>query len=334
MENKLDLKGLIPSGNELRVLLNSKHISEGEINNTLKNKGIFCGDSDKIFSVPLLVATLLTSNEYSNIIDKSIARNLKPKSKISKLELSNEGANWKEPLKNLFFSDFDIFRDIPNIEINTKPKLIFIGNNKAKIQYEIKRKDFSKDFLNRELDFYGEIIIEKQNDGISLESIYTHTSGETELINRRLGVAIAKELKQSGVTKSDVEERITFDSFQDIERVRFFKRLTGGLGEYLKLDNVNEIVISREGSETPLPNDPKVSWMNDTVTLMKIDGNRLHNIFLMSDEIYYKYYYIHNMLVTYKYSGASSSGILKICFFFSSSSRKKLSLIKMLNLLF
>ena len=324
MENKLDLKGLIPSGNELRVLLNSKHISEGEINNTLKNKGVFCGNGDKIFSVPLLVATLLTSNEYSNIIDKSIARNLKPKSKISKLELSNEDANWKEPLKNLFSSDFDIFQDIPNIEINTKPKLTFIGANKAKIQYEIKRKDFSKDFLNRELDFSGEIIIEKQNDGISLESIYTHTSSETELINRRLGIAIAKELRQSGVTNSDVEERITFDSFKDIERVKFFKRLTGGLGEYLKLDNVNEIVISREGSKTLLPNDPKVSWMNNTVTLMKIDGNRLHDIFLMSDEIYYKYYYIHNMLVTYKYSGASNSGTLKICFFFSSSSRKKL----------
>ena len=52
--------------------------SEGEINNTLKNKGVFCGNSDKTFSVPLLVATLLTSNEYSNIIDKSMARNLKP----------------------------------------------------------------------------------------------------------------------------------------------------------------------------------------------------------------------------------------------------------------
>ena len=334
MENKLDLKGLIPSGNELRVLLNSKHISEGEINNTLKNKGVFCGDGDKTFSVPLLVATLLTPNEYSNIIDKSIARNLKPKSKISKLELSNEGINWKEPLKNLFSSDFDIFRDIPNIEINTKPKLTFIGNNKAKIQYEIKRKDFSKDFLNRELDFYGEIIIEKQNDGISLESIYTHTSGETELINRRLGVAIAKELKQSGVTKSDVEERITFASFKDIERVRFFKRLTGGLGEYLKLDNVNEIVISREGSKTPLPNDPKVSWMNNTVTLMKIDGNRLHDIFLMSDEIYYEYYYIHNMLVTYKYSEGVKSGTLKICFFFSSSSRKRSSFDKDAELTF
>ena len=115
MENKLDLKGLIPSGNELRVLLNSKHISEGEINNTLKHKGVFCGNSSKTFSVPLLIATLLTSNEYSNIIDKSIARNLKPKSKISKLELSNENANWKEPLKNLFSSDFDIFQDIHNI---------------------------------------------------------------------------------------------------------------------------------------------------------------------------------------------------------------------------
>ena len=197
--------------------------------------------------------------------------------------MSNEDANWKEPLKNLFSSDFDIFQDIPNIEINTKPKLTFIGANKAKIQYEIKRKDFSKDFLNRELDFSGEIIIEKQNDGISLESIYTHTSSETELINRRLGIAIAKELRQSGVTNSDVEERITFDSFKDIERVKFFKRLTGGLGEYLKLDNVNEIVISREGSKTLLPNDPKVSCMNNTVKLMNIDGNRIHYIFLMSD---------------------------------------------------
>lgn len=74
--------------------------------------------------------------------------------------------------------------------------------------------------------------------------------------------------------------------------------------------------------------------MNNTVTLMKIDGNRLHDIFLMSDEIYYKYYYIHNMLVTYKYSGASNSGTLKICFFFSSSSRKKLSFDKDAELTF
>ena len=68
MNRKIDLKGLIPSGNELRILLNSKHISEGEINFTLKGKGIFCGSGDKIFSVPLLSATLLTSNEYENIL--------------------------------------------------------------------------------------------------------------------------------------------------------------------------------------------------------------------------------------------------------------------------
>lgn len=323
MNRKIDLKGLIPSGNELRILLNSKHISEGEINFTLKGKGIFCGSGDKIFSVPLLSATLLTSNEYENIIDKSIARNLKPKNKMSKLELTDNDANWQESLKNLLTPDFNPFLDIPNIEPTKKPILTVIEKNKIKIRYEIKRKDFSKDFINRELDFYGEIFIEKQDADLKLESIYTHTSKETELINRRIGVAIAKKLKDSGITKSDVEDGITFDSFQDIERVRFFKRLTGGLETELRLDNVDEIVISREASITPLPDDPKVSWMNDTVKYMTIDGDRLHNIFLMADEKYYQYYFINNMALTYKYAVNINLGSVKVCFYFSSSSRKK-----------
>ena len=43
MDTKFDIRSTILSGNELRVLLNSEHISYGEIHNTLKSKGIIIG---------------------------------------------------------------------------------------------------------------------------------------------------------------------------------------------------------------------------------------------------------------------------------------------------
>ena len=323
MSKQIDLKGLIPSGAELRILLNSNHISYGDISSTLKDKGIFCGNSDKIISVPLLTATLLTSDEYAKIIDNSISRSSKPKNKISSLELVGTGVDLNTPLKNLFSSQFNPFEGIPNIEVTKKPNPIFDKNNTVRIRYELKRIDFSKDFLKREMSFEGEVLVQKKDTDLKIEFLSTHTSKETEIINQRIGAAIAKELKNFGVVKSDIESKITFNAFEEIERVRFFKRLTAGQGAFLILDNVNEVVISREASTKPLPDDPEVSWMNQTVKYMTIDGDRLHNIFLISDEKYYQYYFIDNMELTYKYEFGINKGQAKVAFFFSSSSRKK-----------
>ena len=56
-------------GDRLRVLLNSDHISNGEITETLKEKGIFIGSSEKSDTVPLLSACLLTPGPlHSNSI--------------------------------------------------------------------------------------------------------------------------------------------------------------------------------------------------------------------------------------------------------------------------
>ncbi len=321
MSKDFGLKSLIPSGNELRTLLNSKHISEGEINTTLKSKGIFCGNSDKVITVPILSATLLTSDEYSNILEKSIDRSLKPKNKApEKLELVDSTSDWATPLKKL---ELNPFENIPNIKTISEPRIIFVDKNKVNIKYKIERNDFSKDFLNRSLEFEASVSIEQKDGQVYLECQSTHTSAETELINRRISTAIAKELNRAGVITSEVAERLTFKVFEDAERVRFFKRLTGGLGADIKLDNVNEIIISREASTADLPNDPEVSWMNKTVKSMRIDGEKLHDIFLLSNERYYEYYYIHRMNLSFKYALGNNSGTFKVSFFFSSSSRSK-----------
>ena len=214
---------------------------------------------------------------------------------------------------------------IDGVEFINNPKIVFDDQNKLRIPYVIVRKDFSKEFIKRELKFSAEIIIERQGNSLKLDFASTHSSKETEAINRRLMNRISKVLKDAGTTKSEKPNRITFDSFSNLERVRFFKRMTGGYLTILKKGDVHDMEISRDQSCPEFPNDPKVSWLNQTVRRLKIDGVKLNDVFLISDEKYYPFYHIQQMNVTYPYSIATNEGKCKIGFSFSSPSKSESS---------
>lgn len=61
-------------GDHLRVLLNSEHISPGEINETLREKGIFIDSNEKSTTVPLLSSCLLTPDEFRRLVERSFVR--------------------------------------------------------------------------------------------------------------------------------------------------------------------------------------------------------------------------------------------------------------------
>ena len=326
MSALFDTHYAIPTGSDLRVLLNSEHISYGEIHSALKSKGIFVGNSDKTITVPLLSATLLTPSEFSSLIDVSVDRDSKPKIKVSALELVSLTSDWITPLKtDLFQPEFDPCASIESVDFVDAPGMVVDGKDKVRIPYVINRKDFSKDWTKRELNFSGEIVIERQGTNLKLDFASTHSSRETEAINRRLISRISKILKSAGATQSENERRITFSSFTNIERVRFFKRLTGGFGKILGKGSVNDMEISRDISGPPLPNDPQVAWMNQTVKRLQIDGEKLNNIFLISDETYYPFYHVQRIDVTYPFSEATNSGTCRIGFFFSSPTKSEIA---------
>ena len=323
MKQALDSNYLIPLGSELRVLLNSEHISYGEVHSALKTKGIFSGSNDKSITVPLLAATLLTPSGYSALIEASVDRDSKPKMKVSALGLVASNSDWITPLKQLFETDFNPFAGIENIEVIDIPGVVVDGKDKVRIPFSIVRKDFSKDWTQREIRFDGEVAIERNGGSLKLDFSSTHSSKETEIANRRMTAHISKTLKDSGITQSEVERRITFDSFTNVERIRFFKRLTGGYGRFIGKGNVNDMEISRDISGPPLPDDPQVSWMNQTVKRLKIDGEKLNDIFLISDEKYYPFYHVQRMDVTFTYTSAANSGEFRVGFFFSTPSRSE-----------
>ena len=314
MKQALDSNYLIPLGSELRVLLNSEHISYGEVHSALKTKGIFSGSNDKSITVPLLAATLLTPSGYSALIEASVDRDSKPKMKVSALDLVASNSDWITPLKQLFETDFNPFAGIENIEVIDIPGVVVDGKDKVRIPFSIVRKDFSKDWTQREIRFDGEVAIERNGGSLKLDFSSTHSSKETEIANRRMTAHISKTLKDSG---------ITFDSFTNVERIRFFKRLTGGYGRFIGKGNVNDMEISRDISGPPLPDDPQVSWMNQTVKRLKIDGEKLNDIFLISDEKYYPFYHVQRMDVTFTYTSAANSGEFRVGFFFSTPSRSE-----------
>lgn len=322
MNKPLNFDTSILLGNNLKVLLNSDHITYGEINNTLKTKGIYVGISNitpkKSILVPLLSSTILTPEEFTNLIEVSIVRENKPKIKSSRLQLAKEDIDWITPLKRVKFSH-DIDGDLENISFEKRPKLTIQGNT-IKISYQILKKDYSKDWLQREVKFTGEILISKETDYLKFSS--NHTSKETDLINRKLIKITSSELKKQNISIDNEPNSIRFNSFiNNQERILFFKRLIAGIPKSIILDVVNNIEISLDQSAPPLPtNDPTISWMKGIVEKMNVDGKQLEDLFIMTDQ-YSKYYHIQKMDAKFKYSNGQNKGSCRISFFFTQVGR-------------
>lgn len=325
MNSGFDINSSIFLGNDLRVLLNSELISYGEIHNTLKEKGVFVGSNEKSVTVPLLSATLLTPDDFSKLIESSVSRESRPKVKpLLGLELAAVGLDWITPLKELLFTEeFQPLSNKGTEEFIIEPEVVVEGKNKISISYSIKRKDFSQDYLQRELIFRGEITIEQQGNTLKLDFSSTHSSKGTEAANKNITSRITKILNDSKLVSNTKPQQITFSSFTNEERVRFFKRLTAGFPKCLLLGTVNDIEISLDENAFPLPDDPQISWMKQTVKRLKIDGDRLNEIFLITDEQYYQYYHILRIDVTYPFSEATNSGECQFSFSFSHSGRSK-----------
>lgn len=316
----IDLKSTVVSGSDLRILLGSDHLSYGEIHGALKEKGIFVGNSDKAITVPLLSATLLTPDNFTRLIESSVNRESQPKVKVASLDLVSKEVDWITPLKKSLFDDsFDMLGEASGIDFISSPTLVVIDANKITIPYQVRRQDFSKDWIQRELSFDAQVTIERQGGELKLEFTSTHSSKETEILNKKITSRIAKVLHGENLVKDDEPLSVTFGSMNNEERIRYFKRLTAGQAGCLMPGSVNDIDICLDADSPALPDDPQIAWMKQTVRRFNVDGDRLNDIFLINDEKYYKHYYILRMDVTFPFTAATNQGECRVTFSFSGS---------------
>ena len=91
----------------------------------------------------------------------------------------------------------------------------------------------------------------------------------------------------------------------------------------LKTGIVDNIEINFDESAKGLPNDPRVVWMKNTVKRLKIDGDKLNDIFFITDESFYSCFHIQEMDIEYPFSVGANKGVCKVCIYFGSLTKKQ-----------
>lgn len=304
-------------GDRLRVLLNSEHISNGEITETLKEKGIFIGSNEKSDTVPLLSACLLTPSEFTSLVEKSFVRESGKKYSSSKFKLKSTDADWKTEIQNNFDSEIEGIKLGEDRVFASEPTLSIDNDGNVRISYSVRVLDFSKDWINQEITYLGEILLKQSSSGLEIEVNKSRTSKDTNKLNDAITRAIGKFYTSKGVTKDEKPESILFDDFTNKERIRLFLQLTSVNNPDFSFKEIGNFEIIRDQTAGALPKEQRIEWMEGHVNKIQIKGSDLGKIFLLQEESYYQYYYLIKMTATFAFKFGTNAGDCGIEFSFS-----------------
>lgn len=245
LEDNLKTNQKVYFGHNLRLLLNSDHVSPGDINNILKNKGIISPSPNKSSTVPLLSSVLLTSNEFSQLLNNTINREKNPKHRTAAYNLVQKKSNWVNPIQSI---DFDLLADSitdenESVKFLSNPEVSFTDvHNQIKIDYQIERSDYSKDILYRSLSIDAEILMQINDNELKIEVFSVHSCKETELINSKIISEISAQLKAQEIITNEDPHKILYKHFSNSERILFFKRFSQTINGSLKLGKIIDLL--------------------------------------------------------------------------------------------
>lgn len=304
-------------GDRLRILLNSDLISDGEIVETIKEKGIFIGSTARSDTVPLLSSCLLTPDEFTKLVGKSFIRESGKKYSSCKFKLTSTAADWKTEITNNFDSVIEGVTLGEDREFASAPAIVVEPNGDVRIAYSLRVLDFSQDWIEQEIVYPGEIMLKQSGGGLEIEVNRYRTSKDTGKFNDFITSAIGKFYKSKGVTTDETPESIAFDDFTNSERIRFFLQLTSVDTHEFTFKEIGDFEIIRDQEAGVLPKDQKIEWMEGRVKKIQINGKDLGKVFLLNEPTYYQYYYLVKMTAIYAFKFGANSGECSIVFTFS-----------------
>lgn len=311
-----DIDLLLPFGEALRGFLEQPFIAAADLKHTLRARGVFLNRTEKRDTIPVLVCCLLCPQEFDELRECQTSREDNPKTMTRTLPWSSRKPLLEAIPPDLKLSDL-IAGDFTNYTIIGTPLFVPVGNNPNNIscEFQIEREDFSKSWAATKSTFRGKLRIEKNTSGTAIKFILTHTATETKDLNRKFVKHLTQRFKSSGDVKQDAEiETILFSSFDNERRIAFFRSLTKDFGsagfEFVGMTNFG---VCPDRS-LDLPAD--VSWMEEKVEGLKINGVALQDIFFLKDAEYHKFFLLYAIEAKFKFDYSSAKGSCSIIFEF------------------
>jgi hypothetical protein len=201
------------------------------------------------------------------------------------------------------------------------------GNpNKVKMQFRCQTNNYNSGWYRTKNEYEGEIIIEKvqENDKVYLRMLYT--SPETLSI-ADLGVKhLVSDFKNKNYTKPNTEvERILYSNFTNEERMKFFLSLTDS-SEVFEFQRATDLDMAPDRTmEMPVE---IAKLMTGKVNTLKINGETLHEHYLIKENENHKYIELASVEALYNFSYHAAEGSCMVQFGFNGYFKKRLSNIE------
>ncbi len=324
---KLEINKQIPFGASLQEVLNHPSLTDSKLKYFLRSKGVFIENDKPNSTYPILLSTLISPLEFEYIKEnirtketnrKILSRPLEWHESRDVIEVIPPSLNLKQ-----FLSD-EGFKDKIIQQTNFVP--IDGDKNRVKMTYKCQTTNYNSGWYRTKNEYDGEIIVEKVNDENKVYLRIIYTSPETYSVGNVGTQKLVEEFKQNGYTKPNAEiERILYSNFNNEERLDFFLSLTKN-NKIFDFQRVTNIEIAPDRTQTLTPEIYK--FMTGNVNVLNMDGESLHEHFLIKNRENHKFVEISNIEALYNFSYTGAEGNCVVRYGFLGYFKKRISNIE------
>lgn len=303
-------KEFLPQGDNIRQLLVKSNISQSNINLLLREKGVYLGHSEKNNSVPLLMKSIISPNDFETLYSTQ-----KTKEDSIKYRTASIKCRTDFNVASVFSGTLDLNQSVlekhtykPNYKVIGNPSFYFENENTAILEYKIERENLLNDWSNNKTYHNGSVVLKKMSDeSVQVTIQQNSTSKETFEVNNIIINNIKELLNRNSIIQNQ-EDFITikFNDFTNSERIKFLYSFTAQFCIYLEFKSITDIDLYL---------DPDVQSHQDVRTFLeeidnlKLNGKGLQNHILLNNDVYYPKLIFGSIKYKYKLNCSGFEGI-------------------------
>lgn len=306
-------KEFLPQGDRIRQLLVKSNITDAGLNAMLKEKGVFLGRSEKNNSVPILMKSIISPDDFESLYTIQKNKEEKIKHRTSTIQCKQEFE-----LSDIFNQPIDINKEIkdrhtyqPNFKVLGNPTFFFDENNVATLNYRVERENLLNDWTDNKTIHEGAVILKKSSEGsIQITVQQNSTSKETLKVNQIMSNYVKEVLEQKTIIdKSDTFVSIRFNDFTNEKRIKFLYSFAQDFCIYTKFKSLTDLNLNL---------DPTVKSEEDLekflaeIENLKLKGKQLQNHVFINTTTYHPKLLFAAVKLRYKLDYLGTDGTLTV----------------------
>lgn len=310
----MNIRNFIPTGEHLKALISQSKVSDSDVNNVLRARGVFSHVTDKDETAPLLIKTILSPIEYNYIKSKINTRESSPKTIFRNVEWNSE-STLIDALHQAIDVEKLISDSFVNYEISRFDDFYANGSsNNVCLDFEITRTDLLDEWDNQEKRFKGQISLEKgDGNNVSVNITLTHTSPETKRVADLILRKVESHLRSNNyIDHSTVITEVRFNHFDNENRIDFLRKIASKHTEYeFYYRKITDFQFKPDAKSGV---DDKLLWLQENIDELSVKGDLEKTIFF--DKSLHKHMLVFRLTADYSISYLTYTGMCKVSYEF------------------